>query len=37
MFLGDLIKRKTATYSGLNRLARKLEFKLSVPNQKEQE
>ena len=27
-----LAQRKTATWSGLNRLARKLEFKLSVAN-----
>ena len=28
-----LAQRKTATWSGLNRLARKLEFKQSVANQ----
>ena len=30
-------KRKTATWSGLNRLARKLEFILSVANQQQQQ
>ena len=30
-----LAKRKTATWSGLHRLARKLEFKQSVVNQKQ--
>ena len=32
-----LAQRKTATWSGLNRLARKLEFKKSVANQKQQQ
>ena len=31
-----LAQRKTATWSGLNRLARKLEFKKSVANQQQQ-
>ena len=31
-----LAQRKTATWSGLNRLARKLEFKQSVANQQQQ-
>ena len=31
-----LAQRKTATWSGLHRLARKLEFKQSVANQQEQ-
>ena len=30
-----LAQRKTATWSGLNRLARKLEFKQSVVNQQQ--
>ena len=30
-----LAQRKTATWSGLNRLARKLEFKKSVANQQQ--
>ncbi len=30
-------QRKTATWSGLNRLARKLEFKKSVANQQQQQ
>ena len=30
-------QRKTATWSGLNRLARKLEFKQSVANQQQQQ
>ena len=32
-----LAQRKTATWSGLNRLARKLEFKQSVANQQQQQ
>ena len=32
-----LVQRKTATWSGLNRLARKLEFKQSVANQQQQQ
>ncbi len=32
-----LAQRKTATWSGLNRLARKLEFKKSVANQQQQQ
>ena len=32
-----LAQRKTATWSGLNRLARKLEYKQSVANQKQQQ
>ena len=32
-----LAQRKTATCSGLNRLARKLEFKQSVANQQQQQ
>ena len=32
-----LAQRKTATWSGLNRLARKLEFKESVANQQQQQ
>ena len=32
-----LAQRKTATWSGLNRLARKLEFKHSVANQHQQQ
>ena len=32
-----LTQRKTATWSGLNRLARKLEFKKSVANQQQQQ
>ena len=32
-----LVQRKTATWSGLNRLARKLEFKKSVANQQQQQ
>ena len=32
-----LAQRKTATWSGLNRLARKLEFKQSVANQHQQQ
>ena len=32
-----LAQRKTATWSGLNRLARKLEFKQSVANQQPQQ
>ena len=32
-----LAQRKTATWSGLNRLARKLEFKHSVANQQQQQ
>ncbi len=32
-----LAQRKTATWSGLNRLARKLEFKQSVVNQQQQQ
>ena len=32
-----LAQRKTATWSGLNRLARKLEFKQSVANQQKQQ
>ena len=32
-----LAQRKTATWSGLNRLGRKLEFKQSVVNQQQQQ
>ena len=32
-----LAQRKTATWSGLNRLARKLEFKQLVANQEQQQ
>ena len=32
-----LAQRKTATWSGLNRLTRKLEFKQSVANQQQQQ
>ena len=32
-----LAQRKTATWSGLNRLARKLEFKQSIANQQQQQ
>ena len=32
-----LAQRKTATWPGLNRLARKLEFKQSVANQQQQQ
>ena len=32
-----LAQRKTATWSGFNRLARKLEFKQSVANQQQQQ
>ena len=32
-----LAQRKTARWSGLNRLARKLEFKQSVANQQQQQ
>ncbi len=32
-----LAQRKTATWSGLNRLARKLEFKQAVANQQQQQ
>ena len=32
-----LAQRKTATWSGLNRLARKLKFKQSVANQQQQQ
>ena len=32
-----LAQRKTATWSGLKRLARKLEFKQSVANQQQQQ
>ena len=32
-----LAQRKTATWSGLNRLARKLEFKQPVTNQQQQQ
>ena len=32
-----LAQRKTARWSGLNRLARKLEFKKSVANQQQQQ
>ena len=32
-----LAQRKTATWSGLNRLARKLEFKQSVANQQQEQ
>ena len=32
-----LAQRKTATWSGLNRLARKLELKQSVANQQQQQ
>ena len=32
-----LAQRKTATWSGLNRLARKLEFKKSLVNQQQQQ
>ena len=32
-----LAQRKTAIWSGLNRLARKLEFKYSVANQEQQQ
>ena len=32
-----LTQRKTATWSGLNSLARKLEFKQSVANQQQQQ
>ncbi len=32
-----LAQRKTATWSGLNRLARKLEFNQSVANQQQQQ
>ena len=32
-----LAQRKTATWTGLNRLARKLEFKQSVANQQQQQ
>ncbi len=32
-----LAQRKTATWSGLNRYARKLEFKQSVANQQQQQ
>ena len=32
-----LAQRKTATWSGLNRLARKLEFKQLVANQQQQQ
>ena len=32
-----LAQRKTATWSGLNRLARKLEFKQSVANQQQKQ
>ena len=32
-----LAQRKTAIWSGLNRLARKLEFKQSVANQQQQQ
>ena len=32
-----LAQRKTATWSGLNRLARKLDFKKSVANQQQQQ
>ena len=32
-----LAQRKTATWSGLNRLARKLEFKQTVANQQQQQ
>ena len=32
-----LAQRKTETWSGLNRLARKLEFKQSVANQQQQQ
>ena len=32
-----LAQRKTATWSGLNRLARKREFKQSVANQQQQQ
>ncbi len=32
-----LAQRKTATWSGLNRLTRKLEFKKSVANQQQQQ
>ena len=32
-----LAQRKTATWSGLNRLARKLEFKKLVANQQQQQ
>ena len=32
-----LTQRKTATWSGLNRLARKLEFKESVANQQQKQ
>ena len=32
-----LAQRKTATWSGLNKLARKLEFKQSLANQQQQQ
>ena len=35
--LNETLTTKTATWSGLNRLARKLEFKKSVANQQQQQ